>query len=222
MRVGKSYRVREDDVDRYLASTLHRRPGERSTRHRRVRSRVPRRSTPSRSCPTTGWTDEFVGVVKAVIRAIAPHVDGHRRHPRDPAPRRPGRRPGPGPQHAVPRRPAWCWPSSTPASAPTGGRSRSRSAARRRRPPCPGRARQRAAGAGGGHGRRRPPGGVADQRRRTTCRRPGPTFAGRDVFAPAAAHLCAGVDLAELGEPVDPITLLPGIMPAVPPGGRAR
>ena len=42
---------------------------------------------------------------------------------------------------------------------------------------------------------------------------PGPTFAGRDVFAPAAAHLCAGVDLAELGDPVDPITLLPGIMP---------
>ena len=42
---------------------------------------------------------------------------------------------------------------------------------------------------------------------------PGPTFAGRDVFAPAAAHLCAGVDLAELGEPVDPITLLPGIVP---------
>ena len=42
---------------------------------------------------------------------------------------------------------------------------------------------------------------------------PGPTFAGRDIFAPAAAHLCAGVDLAELGEAVDPITLLPGIMP---------
>jgi S-adenosylmethionine hydrolase len=42
---------------------------------------------------------------------------------------------------------------------------------------------------------------------------PGPTFAGRDVFAPAAAHLCAGVDLAELGELIDPITLLPGILP---------
>ena len=42
---------------------------------------------------------------------------------------------------------------------------------------------------------------------------PGPTFAGRDVFAPAVGHLCAGVDLAELGELVDPITLLPGIMP---------
>ncbi len=42
---------------------------------------------------------------------------------------------------------------------------------------------------------------------------PGPTFAGRDVFAPVAAHLCAGVDLAELGPMIDPVTLLPGIMP---------
>jgi S-adenosylmethionine hydrolase len=42
---------------------------------------------------------------------------------------------------------------------------------------------------------------------------PGPTFAGRDVFAPAAAHLCTGVDLAELGTLIDPITLLPGIVP---------
>jgi S-adenosylmethionine hydrolase len=42
---------------------------------------------------------------------------------------------------------------------------------------------------------------------------PGPTFAGRDVFAPAAAYLCAGVDLTELGEPVDPLSLLPGILP---------
>jgi len=42
---------------------------------------------------------------------------------------------------------------------------------------------------------------------------PGPTFAGRDVFAPVAAHVCAGVDLAELGESVDPISLRPGILP---------
>jgi S-adenosylmethionine hydrolase len=42
---------------------------------------------------------------------------------------------------------------------------------------------------------------------------PGPTFAGRDVFAPAAAHLCNGVDLGELGPAVDPITLRPGILP---------
>lgn len=42
---------------------------------------------------------------------------------------------------------------------------------------------------------------------------PGPTFAGRDVFAPAAAHLCNGVPLYDLGEPIDPITLLPGVLP---------
>ena len=42
---------------------------------------------------------------------------------------------------------------------------------------------------------------------------PGPTFAGRDVFAPVAAHLCLGVDLGELGEPVDPYSLIPGIVP---------
>src|SRR3954468_22343225 len=42
---------------------------------------------------------------------------------------------------------------------------------------------------------------------------PGPTFAGRDVFAPAAAYLCAGVDLEEIGDLVDPSTLMPGLMP---------
>ena len=42
---------------------------------------------------------------------------------------------------------------------------------------------------------------------------PGPTFAGRDVFAPAAAHLCAGVPLDALGPRVDPAELVPGIVP---------
>ena len=42
---------------------------------------------------------------------------------------------------------------------------------------------------------------------------PGPTFAGRDVFAPVAAHLCTGVLLDELGPPVDTSTLLPGVLP---------
>ena len=42
---------------------------------------------------------------------------------------------------------------------------------------------------------------------------PGPTFAGRDVFAPVVAHLCAGVELDELGDPVDPFSLVPGIVP---------
>lgn len=42
---------------------------------------------------------------------------------------------------------------------------------------------------------------------------PASTFAGRDVFAPAAAHLAGGGDLAELGETVDPLSLLPGLVP---------
>lgn len=42
---------------------------------------------------------------------------------------------------------------------------------------------------------------------------PGGTFAGRDIFAPAAAHLCNGVPLSELGEVIDPDLLLPGIVP---------
>ena len=42
---------------------------------------------------------------------------------------------------------------------------------------------------------------------------PGSTFAGRDVFAPVAAHLCNGVDLAEFGEMVDAEVLMPGIVP---------
>ena len=33
------------------------------------------------------------------------------------------------------------------------------------------------------------------------------TFHGRDVFAPVAAHLAIGADLAEAGEPIDPATL---------------
>ncbi len=42
---------------------------------------------------------------------------------------------------------------------------------------------------------------------------PGATFDGRDVFAPVAAHLCNGVDLLELGEPVDADLLFPGVVP---------
>jgi len=42
---------------------------------------------------------------------------------------------------------------------------------------------------------------------------PGPTFAGRDVFGPAAAHLCAGVPVDELGPSIDPNELMPGIVP---------
>ena len=42
---------------------------------------------------------------------------------------------------------------------------------------------------------------------------PGPTFAGRDVMAPAAAHLANGGELADLGPAVDPASLAPGLLP---------
>lgn len=49
------------------------------------------------------------------------------------------------------------------------------------------------------------------------------TFHGRDIFAPAAAHLAAGLDLRELGGAVDPSSLvrvgLPGVE-VVEDGGR--
>jgi S-adenosylmethionine hydrolase len=50
---------------------------------------------------------------------------------------------------------------------------------------------------------------------------PGPTFAGRDVLAPAAGHLAAGIPLHDLGTPVDPITLVPGLvsLPEMHAGG---
>jgi len=41
---------------------------------------------------------------------------------------------------------------------------------------------------------------------------PGPTFAGRDIFAPVAAHLCNGVPMDELGTSIDPQRLLPGVL----------
>lgn len=42
---------------------------------------------------------------------------------------------------------------------------------------------------------------------------PGPTFAGRDVMAPAAAHLANGVAITELGDVVEASALQPGILP---------
>jgi len=42
---------------------------------------------------------------------------------------------------------------------------------------------------------------------------PGPTFAGRDIMAPAAARLAAGVPVSEFGPEVDPVTLAPGLVP---------
>jgi hypothetical protein len=50
---------------------------------------------------------------------------------------------------------------------------------------------------------------------------PGPTFAGRDVLAPAAGYLAAGADLAALGPEIDAAALVPGVvsLPEAAPGG---
>lgn len=42
---------------------------------------------------------------------------------------------------------------------------------------------------------------------------PGPTFDGRDLFGPVAAHLCAGTPLDQVGTPIDPARLMPSLMP---------
>lgn len=41
----------------------------------------------------------------------------------------------------------------------------------------------------------------------------GNTFAARDIFGPAAGHICAGLDLTELGDAIDPVTMFPGMLP---------
>jgi S-adenosylmethionine hydrolase len=53
---------------------------------------------------------------------------------------------------------------------------------------------------------------------------PGPSFAGRDVLAPALAHHAAGVPLAELGPAVDPSGLVPGLvgLPRIVEGGAVE
>jgi len=42
---------------------------------------------------------------------------------------------------------------------------------------------------------------------------PGSTFAGRDVFAPVAAHLCNGGLIEDLGTEIDTALVMPGIVP---------
>ena len=52
-----------------------------------------------------------------------------------------------------------------------------------------------------------------DEYRLDTPAELGSTFDGRDVFAPAAAHLCCGVPLSALGPAIDVATLTPGMLP---------
>jgi S-adenosylmethionine hydrolase len=51
---------------------------------------------------------------------------------------------------------------------------------------------------------------------------PGPTFAGRDVMAPAAAHLANGMPISVFGDEVDPVQLTPAIVPLPDDEGEGR
>lgn len=53
---------------------------------------------------------------------------------------------------------------------------------------------------------------------------PGPTFAGRDVLAPAAAYLATGTPIGDLGADVDPSGLVPGLvgLPQAVDGGAIQ
>lgn len=53
---------------------------------------------------------------------------------------------------------------------------------------------------------------------------PGPTFAGRDILAPAAAHLALDQPIGDLGDDVDAAGLVPGLvgLPQTTPGGAVE
>lgn len=164
-----------------------------------------------------GLEDEFVGVVKAVVRAIAPHVTvGDVTHQIAPHDTRAG-------ALALARSMQYLTlvPSVVLAVVDPGVGSSRRAIAVEAGPPGDDGAGPAAFLIGPDNGLLAPAVAMVGGARRAVSLTndhyhlpaPGPTFAGRDVFAPAAAHLCMGVDLAELGEPVDPVTLLPGIMP---------
>lgn len=156
-----------------------------------------------------GLDDEFVGVVKAVIRAIAPEaavVDiTHGIPPHDV-------RAG---SLALARSTQYLSPGVVLAVVDPGVGSDRRAVAVEVGD------EERAVLVGPDNGLLAPAVAMAGGARRTVeltnptyhLPAPGPTFAGRDVFAPAVAHLCAGVDIDQLGEPLDPLSLVPGIVP---------
>ena len=162
-----------------------------------------------------GLRDEFVGVVKSVIRELARHVTvidlTHDIAPYDVR----------GASLALARCVQYLPSGVVLAIVDPGVGHRPAGGGRRggRRRGRADRPRQRAPGPGRGHGRRCRPGRRARPTATYQLEPPGATFAGRDVFGPAAAHLCNGVDLAELGDAVDPVTLLPGIVPLARPDG---
>jgi hypothetical protein len=153
-----------------------------------------------------GLADEHVGVVKAVVRDLAPHARVVDLTHADPAVRRARRQPRAGSRHrlrAVGRG----------DGVVDAGERRARVAIEVAGGegvvigPDNGLLASAIAMAGRCRARGRP------RQRRVPTGQPGRAVPSRDVFAPVAAHLCNGVDLAELGTAVDADTLLPGVVP---------
>ena len=162
-----------------------------------------------------GTGDEFVGVVKSVIRQIARGVRRGRPHPRDPRLRRARRGP-----HAWPRRPV-----PLPGRGAGGRRPGRRHGAAGDR----GRGRRRARvlvgpdngllAPGRGLVRRRDRGGRAHQPRASSSpprARPSPAGTSSPPRPPTSAAACP----SRPRPPIDPLSLLPGPHAAHPAGGR--
>ena len=158
-------------------------------------------------------------MVHAVLHRHAPLGDGHRPHAPDPAVRRGRRRRPPGPGRPAPR-------SRRRAG---GGRPRGRDRPARVGRRGPRRAADRPGWSDRTTGcwspRRTRLGGaervvVPTSGRSARLARPEATFDGRDVFAPAAAHLALGRDPRTSVRSVDPGTLVrPGARRAEPVTG---
>ena len=124
VRIGRSYRLREEDVDAYLAARYTRPadPGPHGRTRPATSLRSRRDGAPLRDVSFLsdyGHADEFVGVCKSVIRSIARDVASSTSPTRcPPHDVRAGAR-SPWPRGAVPRRRASCSPSWTPAWAPS-------------------------------------------------------------------------------------------------------
>ena len=121
VRVGKSYRIARGRHRPLPGQPVHR-GGLTARRPAVTRCRYDTISFLS----DYGTADEFVGVVKSVIRQLAPDVAVIDVTHEVPRLRRAGRRPRPGPQRPVPRPGRRAGGRRPRASAPTGGRSRSR------------------------------------------------------------------------------------------------
>ena len=167
-------------------------------------------TTPSPSSPTTGSSTSSSASCTRSIRSIAPEVaviDLTHEHP---ALRRAGGRPRPRPQRPVPLPRASCWRWSIPASAPSVGPSPSRSATACRCSSGPTTGCWRPAVA---LVRRRHPGRRAHQPRLPAPRARRPPSPVATSSPPPPPTCASGVDLAELGPPIDPIWLFPAMVP---------